>query len=156
MLDSWPIVKTIQVEENKFKTKNLFGPIQVSPRENYLLSLEVLTAGLSGAKGIKQILINKDYKGVCKHLKYLDTDCTFRQCNEKLENRFISSQTGSLMVVLRYDASVNHKCDCTNENSNCRNVDELSKLKKVAAAVRITLNPIGINNAINIFILDMN
>ena len=151
MLDSWPIVKTLHIDGSKsWNSKNLFGPIQVSPRENYLLSIEVLTAGLSGAKGIKQILINKEYKGVCKHLKYSDTDCTFRPCNEKLENRFVSSQTGSLMVVLRYDASVNHNCDCTSEDSNCRNVDELSKLKKVAAAVRITLSPIGINKAITI------
>ena len=150
MLDSWPIVKTLHIEERNSWNKYLIGSVQVSPRENYLLSIEVLTAGLSGAKGIKQILINKEYKGVCKHLKYSDTDCTFRPCNEKLGNRFVSSQTGSLMVVLRYDAAVNQNCDCTNENSNCRNVDELSKLKKVAAAVRLTLSPIGINDTTTI------
>ena len=139
MLDEWPVVKTI-FKEN-VKTWIWFtSSINISPRENYMLNLEVL---VSGKTVIPNIRIDEQDVGTCKPSGVSATECSFFDCTRTLNKRFVSSDTGSIFLALQYKP-INHQCDCTDTETNCSQDAEISKLKNVATAVKITLTPIGI------------
>ena len=76
MLDEWPVVATGYEEEIYMKEKWLSTSIQISPRENYLLSIEILRAGLSEIYQLN-IRMNKEAIGFCNPTGHSDSDCHF-------------------------------------------------------------------------------
>ena len=141
MLDEWPVVKTI-FKENVKTWIWLKSSINISPREQYMLNLEVLVSGKTENPNIR---IDQQDLGNCKPR---GTECSFFDCTKTLKKRFVSSDTGSIFLALQYKP-INHQCDCTEEKTNCGKDEEISSLKNVATAVRITLTPIGIRTMEN-------
>ena len=139
MLDEWPVVKTIFKEE-KFPNGWIWmtASINISPREHYMLNLEVL---VSGKTVIPNVKIDQQIVGNCQPKGISATKCGFFDCEGTLKKRFVSSDTGSIFLALNYKP-IDHQCDCT-DKENCDQDKEISNLKNVATAVRISLTPIG-------------
>ena len=139
MVDEWPVVKTMFKEEifpNGWIS--MTATINISPREYYMLSLEVLVSGKTVLPNIK---IDQQKVGNCQPKGISATKCSFFSCAGTLNKRFVSSDTGSIFLSLQYK-QVDHQCDCTNKE-NCGQDEEISYLRHVAAAARISLTPIG-------------
>ena len=149
MLDDWPVVTVVfDLKPSGVRTR-LLKSIQISPRENYMLNLEILA---SGSEGIGEVRFDQKSFGSCTPNGFQNTDCNFIDCSNSFDfnRRYINSDTGSLFVSLAYNSKPN-QCDCSNENANCGQNNELSNLKEIAAAARITLTPIGKKTYIQIY-----
>ena len=139
MLDEWPIVRIACVTDKKEKAFWKVESIDVSPRENYMVNFEILA---SGGQGIHQLQLDRKVIGKCQPDGITGTGCNFLDCTDTLSPRYVASDSGSLSVLMKY-APQPELCDCTNEKANCGLDNEISNLKQVSTAVRITLTPIG-------------
>ena len=139
MLDEWPVVKIAYVTDKKEKAFWKVESIDVSPRENYMVNFEILA---SGGQGIHQLQLDRKVFGKCQPDGITGTGCNFLDCTDTLNPRYVASDSGSLSVLMKY-APQPELCDCTNEKANCGLDNEISNLKQISTAVRITLTPIG-------------
>lgn len=139
MLDDRPIVKIAHVTDKKDKAFWKVESIDVSPRENYMINFEILA---SGGQGIHQLQLDRKVFGKCQPDGITGTGCNFLDCTDTLSPRYVASDSGSLSVLMKYTPQP-ELCDCTNEKANCGQDNEISNLKKISTAVRITLTPIG-------------
>ena len=139
MLDEWPVVKIAYITDEKKKAFWDYESIDISPRENYMINFEILAAG---GGGIHQLQLDRKVIGKCQPDGITGTGCNFLDCTDTLSPRYVASDSGSLSVLMKY-APQPELCDCTNEKANCGQNNEISNLKQISTAVRITLTPIG-------------
>ena len=139
MLDEWPIVKIMYRTEKVNKKFWHHESFEISPRENYMVNFEILA---SGGEGILKLQLDRKLIGKCQPDGITGTGCNFLDCTDTLSPRYVASDSGSLSVLMKY-APQPELCDCTNEKAKCGLDNEISNLKQISTAVRITLTPIG-------------
>ena len=116
--------------------------LQLVPHQKYWIKLEVLQSDLSDSdEKVSRIEIDGKNFGECNPTGS-DRDCTFYDCAPHLLSNQISSEKGRLKVKLTFQGH-SKDCDCDKQTWRCKKENEDKSLTPMAAAVRITLTPMG-------------
>ena len=117
--------------------------ILVVPHLYYELKVEVLRNDLGqDYEKVSDITVNEESVGECNP-DGKDDDCTFYDCNSSLTETTVSSQSGSIKVVLHYEGH-SSDCDCNKDTWECVKEDAMDEdptFISMIAVARITLTP---------------
>jgi hypothetical protein len=123
------------------------GTITVTPNRPYMAKYEVLRSDLGDSdEKVKEVTLDGQNIGGCQPPggDYL---CDFWQCPSPLNDRVITSGSGTIAVDMVYQGQ-SYDCDCrkdaTPANWKCKKQGSNSNYPtKVSAAGRFTLSPLG-------------
>ena len=115
--------------------------INVAPNLEYEVRIEVLRNDLQDdEERVSKITFDGVTIGDCNP-DGGDYDCTFFNCRNTIQNSIVSSETGSIRVVLTYQEH-SWDCDCDKETWECSKESQIPSRTPMTAVARITLSPV--------------